>query len=87
MAERRLISSPLSDADADRFETLDTVAGGAKALPGELAVNKEAATEIRARGDIVSKLFSAAAAAVFVSRDYGEERDDVLLTSLASMNH
>jgi len=77
MAERRLISSLLLDADAERCETLDTaVAGGAKALTAELAANN--ATEIRFRGDmIISKLFSAAAA-VFVSSDYErcEEGDD-----------
>ena len=53
MAERRLISSLLLDADAERYETLGAVAAGANAPTDEPVANK--ATEIRVRGDMISK--------------------------------
>ena len=46
-----MISSLLLDVDADRYVTLDTAAGGAKAPTDDPAANK--ATEIRVRGDMI----------------------------------
>ena len=48
-----MISSLLLDADAERYVTLDTAVGGAKAPTDDPAANK--ATEIKVRGDMISE--------------------------------